>query len=254
MTAFCEPDDVQRALQVATAKFETNELSSVNVRTAIEGVSDWLDTKSQRFWYDSTATDADLVSNTPATASNLLLDVPSSPHRQGNQVFRESRGTTRYPNTHAGRYVRVRLPRYAVQSIDTLEVRERDGDVTDWVAAAGKVEGRGEDYYVQTDTTDGHPVAYLYLDAGSIGPRVDFEDLLTVEATYGTDYDSEPWDGIRRGVAALAGAQLVVDDDVLAGLPDGAQLVGVDTEVQQLINMAFGDYGTLDSVMEVRVA
>jgi len=252
MSAYCEREDVRKVLQKTTQKFGTNQLGDDIVDAAIESVSDWFKRESQHHFYDSGG-GTTLVETAAATASNLLLDVPSSPHRQDKQLFRTSRGSTKYPQTRAGGYVRVQLPRFDVESIDALEVREVDGEVTDWVADADFVEGKGEDYYLQLDEEYGIGRSYLYLNASSIGGRVDFDDLLTVECTYGIDYQDSAWDGVRRGIAALAGAQVITDDDVISQLPDNGSLIGVDTQVDQLVNIAMSEPGTLSEYLQVAV-
>lgn len=240
-TAYATPDDVQRALQESDAAFGSNELSTANVEAAIHGISEWFRNRSNAHFYDSTASGGTLATTT-ASASELVLSVPSSPHRQSGQLWAVSDNTVsqRYPNTHTGSYCRVKLPRRFVDSIDRLLVRERGGDVEDWVASSEFTEGRGEDYYVVSRGPGDRGRSHLYIHAASLGAHLSFEDVLTVELSYGLDYQDDPWDDVRRGVAALAGAQLIADDNVLAGLPEGASALGVDTQVQQLVNIALG--------------
>lgn len=239
-TAYATADDVQQALQESDAAFGSNELATANVEAAIHGVSQWFKSRSQAHFYDSTATG--LLDTTTASASNLVLSVPSSPHRQSGQLWSVSENTVsqRYPNPYTGSYCRVQLPRRFVDSIDKLEVRERGGEVTDWVASSEFTEGRGEDYYLVTRGADGRGRSHLYIHQSSLGAHISFEDILTVGLSYGLDYQDEPWDDVRRGVAALAAAQLIADDNVLAGLPEGGSALGVDTQVQQLVNQALG--------------
>lgn len=241
--AYCTPDDVQEVLQESDAKFGTNELSTGNVEAAIHGVSSWFRNKSKAHFYDSTATGSSVLDSSTASAESIQYDVPSSPHRQSGQIWQVSdEGVSqRYPNTHAGQYCRISLGYRFVDSIDKLEVRELGGDTTDWVASSDHTEGRGEDYYVITEGTSARGRSTLYVYAPGLGAKLSYKDALTVDLSYGADYDSvDGVNEVRRGVAALAGAQLVADDDVLAGLPEGSQLVGVDTEVEQLVNQALG--------------
>jgi hypothetical protein len=240
-TAYATSDDVQQALQESDASFGTGELDTANVEAAINGVSEWFKTRSQAHFYDSTATGGELATTTES-ATNLLLSVPSSPHRQSGQLWAVSEDTIsqRYPNTHTGQYCRVKLPRRFVDSIDKLEVRSVGGEVEDWVASNEFEEGRGEDYYVVSRGAEDRGRSHLYIHASSLGAHISFEDVLTAECSYGLDYQDEPWDDVRRGVAALAAAQLIADDNVLAGLPEGGSALGVDTQVQQLVNIALG--------------
>ncbi|MEF8887334.1 MAG: hypothetical protein V5A30_05960 [Haloarculaceae archaeon] len=230
MDGYCEPADVRTALQETSLSGPTNE--SI-VTDEIVGVSNWLRKQSGRHWYDSGGSTSDLVSTDAETAGTVRLDVPSSPHAQRDQIHRYDRGV-RYPVTTDGPYARLSLPHGYVESIDALEVRDRSGDVAHWVASSDYQEGRGEDYYVQEEDREGHGRSYLYLRAASIGARRDYSGLVTADYTYGLDYQSEPWDDVQRGVALLTAAQVVVDDDVLAAIPDNGQLIGVDTQAQQL--------------------
>jgi len=230
MDGYCEPEDVRTALQETSLSGPTNE--SI-ITDDIVAISDWLRKQSGRHWYDSTGADADRVPTGPETATTVRLDVPNSPHAQRDQIHRHNRGV-RYPLTSDGPYARLSLPHAFVESIDTLEIRDRSGDVTDWVASSDYQEGRGEDYYVQEEDKEGHGRSYLYLRAASIGARRDWEGLVTADYAYGLDYDDEPWDDVQRGVALLTAAQVVVDDDVLAAIPDDGQLIGVDTQAQRL--------------------
>lgn len=255
--AYCEPADVQEAMQEVDEKFgqTAGPLESDNVEAAIIGVSRWLRTVADGHWYDSTAAASDLISASPATTTNRTLDVSSSPHRQRGQHFRSGHGRGQrdvvYPNTVAGPYVKVRLPVRYVESVDRLAVRQPDGEVEDWVADAEITQGRGEDYYLASEG-DAVRRDYLYLHAGSIGPRTHFENLLEVDLTYGRDYDTNPWDDVRRGVAHIAAAELVVDDDVITALPNDGALINVETEAQQHANAAIDRY--LAPYMEVPVA
>lgn len=248
---YCEPDDVRRALQ------ETDLSGSINtdmVETAIKPVSDWLRRQARAHWYDSGGADADLVPTSPRSVSTLRLDVPSSPHPQDRQLHTGRERGHRYPVTVNGPYAKIRLPYRHVESVDTLEVRDRDGDVTDWTAVSDKTEGRGEDYYAQTDGRSEYGLSYLYVRAASIGPRVDFDGLLSVGLSYGLDAATDTWQDVRRGVALLVAAQLVTDDDVLAQIPENARLAGIDTQRSAAVNDALsGAVGLLQPYLAAEV-
>lgn len=256
MVAFAEREDVRLVLQKSTTKFGDKQLSDDIVDAAIEGVSGWLASQGDVHFYDSTADPGDLIDSSPATAEGIIESVGSTPHRQTGQLMytRKTGGVVKYPNTQDGIHVRVKLPAHYVESIDTLQVRDRGGDVTDWVAASDKTEGRGEDYYLQVDGSSNYGLSYLYLRADSIGARRSYDDLLTIDITYGRDEDENPWPDVRRGVAALAGAQVITDDDVIASLPANGSLIGVDTQVQQLVNIALDEPGALSPFMPAAVA
>lgn len=249
MIAYCELKDVQNVLQKSDAKFGDKQLGADIVESAITGVSRWFQRRSSHHFYDANADAADLIGDTPATASNLALDVPSSPHRQGKQIFRNTRGTTRYPVTHAGQFCRVTLPKYGVESIDRLFVREFGGDGTDWVADTSKAEGRGEDYYLRTADENGFKRSYLYVNAGSLGAHEDFTELLEVDVTYGVDYQETAWDDVRRGIAQLAAAQVIVDDDVIAQVPSEGSLINAQTQYDQLVDLPMDRLGHLSDYL-----
>lgn len=226
MDGFCDPADVRKALQELELGGKTN---TSMVEAAIGAVSDWFGRRTNGHWYDSSGTSSPLVATVSASASSVRLDVPSSPHPQDNQVHR-SRADVRYPVTTNGPYAKIPLPHRYVDTVTTLNVRDRDGDVTDWVASSDKAAGRGEDYYVQRHGQDSYGQTYLYIRAASIGARQNYDGLLTLEYDYGLDAVDEDWQDVRRGIAHLAAAQVVLDDNVLAQIPDNGQLVGVDTQ------------------------
>lgn len=231
MSGYCTVDDVSAVLQ---DDFAGANPSTSEVKAAIDGQNEWLRRRTRNHWYDSTAgSDADSTNDflftSAISATDVRESVPSSPHRQDRQLFSDAVGV-RYPVTHAGPYARIRLPHFNVQSLTKLEVRERDGDVTDWVAASDKVAGRGEDYYLHVDG-DEFGASYLYIRADSIGGRVDFTDLLTLAYDYGVDGNgSELPDTITRTVALRAAAELVLDDDMQAGIPNDGQLVALESK------------------------
>jgi hypothetical protein len=261
---YATEDDVQAALQETDAAFQETPLGSTNVENAVKTASRWLKRKSDSHWYDSNAGSSSLLSSSPATATDLRMDVPSSPHAQQGALFRSDKGAygvSEYPVTHAGQYARAttaagepRIPAKHVEAIDALRVREFGGDVTDWVASSDIQQGRGEDYYLVVDGKNSGGRSYLYIHAGSLGARHDYEDVLTVDVTYGQDWQDGPWADVRRGVAHLAAAELVQDDDVLTSIPDGVALSNVDTQVQLHLDRAFDTPGYLDTYVEGQIA
>lgn len=232
-TAYCEEADVRRALQKVELK---GSIASEFVQDAIHGASDWFARQTNGHWYDSGG-GTTLVDTTANTASTVRRDVPASPHRQPGTIVSDA-PHVRYPVTHDGAVAKVRLPHLYVTTLNKLEVRDFNGGVTDWVADSGFTEGRDEDYYLQQDNTDSYGRTYLYINTSSIGRRRDYHDLLTLDYDYGLDADTTPWDDVQRGVANRAAAELITDDEVLAQIPDSGQLVGVQTQHQQLTDAA----------------
>jgi len=232
---YCEREDVRRALQDASFTGDIGQEPEI-VDDAIIGLTQWLRRRTRRHWYDSGG-GTTLVPTGPRSVSGIHLDVPSSPHRQDNQLHHGDNSDWRYPVTQAGPYAKVRLPHADVESLTTLEVRDRDGGVTDWTAAADKTKGRGEDYYLHTEG-DEWRTSYLYVRASSIGGRIDFGDLLTVGYDYGTDQQDRDWATVRRSVAMLAAADIALDEDVQSSVPDNGQLINVQTKAERYVQRA----------------
>lgn len=130
--------------------------------------------------------------------------------------------------THTGPFVRVPLDYHDVETVDALRVRDTSGGFVDWTA--GDTEPtEDDDWYVSVESETG--ASTLYLRAGTIGPRVDFEQLLRLDLTIGR---SPIPSHVRRGVALLAGAQVVIDDELDIGVPDNGQLVSVASKAEEM--------------------
>jgi hypothetical protein len=233
------PDGYCTAADVRTALQEVNLSGPIDtefVDPEIIAASSWFRKTSGRHFYDSTATTDPLPTST-RSIQTVRLSIPSSPHAQRDQIHTHDRGV-RYPVTTDGPYSRLPLPHAFVDSLDALNVRDRSGDTTDWVADSEYDEGVGEDYYVQEEDLEGRGDSALYIRAASIGARRDYSGLVVADYQYGLDEQTESWRDVRRGVANLAAADLVVDDDILTSLPDNGQLVGVDTQADRLLDRA----------------
>jgi hypothetical protein len=247
---YCTQEDVQEAMQEADRSFGDQPLSTEEVDAARASASRWFNSRTDAHFYDAGGT-TDLSDST-RTAADVRLSVPETPHRPNGFGFRAAdAGRTHvvYPNPQVGRYARVSLPAYYVQSVDRLAVREFGGETTDWVAAADKIEGRGEDYYVTVDGSDNYGRSYLYVDVASLGPHLTFEDVITADFSYGLDWQETPWPDVRRGVAHLAAAELTKDDDLLANIPEGATLTSVDTKAEMHMGYAMDSPGYLADYM-----
>lgn len=239
MAGFCDPDDVRTALQKAQLG---GSVSPEMIEPAIEGASNWFARQTNGHWFDSTAgsdsdSTNDFLHTSAESATTVRLGVPSSPHQQDRQLFSDEHGA-RYPVTHDGPYARIPLAHLYVDAVTKLEVRDLGGGVEDWVAASDMVEGRGEDYYIQRKGQNSYGRTYLYIRAASIGPRINFGGLLTLAYDYGLDWQTEQWNDVKRGIANLAAAEAVDDDNVLAQIPDNGQLIGVQTQHENLLQAA----------------
>jgi|APHM01.1.fsa_nt_gi hypothetical protein len=229
MTGYCEPEDVRAVLQDDLPQTEPREIEA-----AIEGLTPWVREKTRRHFYDSAGDPADLVDTEDRVAAGVRLDVPSSPHATGRQLHRGERGA-RYPVTDAGPYARIRLPHFSVESLTSLEVRDRDGDVADWETDPEFTEGRGEDYYLHVDR-DETRASFLFIRAAAIGSRINYDDLLTLEYRYGRDQAEDDWTTVRNAVAHLAAADLVLDEDVATAVPNDGQLVATGTKADEYLD------------------
>lgn len=236
MVGFCERDDVRLALQKRSLDSNAGDgpLDPDIVDAAIEGASTWFANATNGHWYDSGDALSAPASSATATASDVQLDVPSSPHAQDRRHISDKRGT-HYPVTVNGPYAEMRLPHYHVTSLSKLEVRDIGGGTTDWVAESSKTEGKGDDYYITSRGQSSYGRSYLYLYARGVGARTNFDRLLTLKYDYGLDWASTEWQDVRRGIAALASAQVIDKDDVLTQLPDNGQIVGVQTQYDNLL-------------------
>lgn len=230
---YCEPDDVQRVLQEASFDGALGQEPLI-VEQAITSQSEATREFTDRHWYDPDAGANSILATEPLSATDMRLDVPSSPHPQDRQLFVHER--ERYPVTTDGPYARVRLPHCAVSSLTALRVRDHSGDVTDWVSDAEHEEGRGEDYYVATPTDGGKAGrSYLYIRAASLPVVTNYRGLLTIGYEYGR---AAIPDSVRRATAFLAAHELVIDDDEATAIPDNGQLVNVQTKADQFKDRA----------------
>lgn len=241
--AYCEVDDVQEAMQEADEAMGQGPLAEANVEAAIHAASRWFRSAADAHFYDSNADPEDLVSTSPQSTTDRQLSVPSSPHPQRGQIrwTDKTRGNVQYPVTHAGPYCKVKLPKRHVESIDALRVRQRDGSVEDWVSASDKTEGRGDDWYFRTEGgASGR--SHLYIHAASIGGREDFADLLEVDLAYGRDWDSNPWEDVKKGMAWVAAADLSTDSDVLTQIPDNGIIASIETQADRYLSIGMDRY------------
>lgn len=242
-TAYATPDDVRRALQEPEHPGLTGSLEENNVVPPLASISEYVATEGRTHFFDSAGDDGSLVPTEPRTATDVVVDVPSSPHPQRGQRH-HGRSDARYPVTRHGQYARITLPHAHVRSLLALYVRQRgrgrrsDG-TSNWIADDRRTEGRGQDYYVLQPDDKPRGRSYLYIHAPTLGPRYDYEGVLTLNYEYGADAAAgDRWDDVRRAVAQLAVAQLAVDDDVRTAIPDSGQLIGVDTRRQASIDDA----------------
>jgi len=227
--AYCERQDVLDVLEEASLSGAYDQRPEI-IDAAINGLTQDIRAWTNRHWYDPSAGQNDLRNDSPVSATDLIHDIPSSPHTQDRQLFVDDDGV-RYPVTHTGPYCRIVLDHADVTTLTALRVRDSAGDYEDWTTQSSKTQGRGEDYYLQTPT-DGGPAGRtrLYLRAGVLPVLTDYEAALTLDYEYGTD--SVP-DAVRRMTAQYAAAELVINDEFVQAIPDDGQLINVQTKADR---------------------
>jgi hypothetical protein len=227
--AYCERQDVLDVLEEASLSGAYSQRPEI-IDAAITGLTQDIRAWTNRHWYDPSAASGDLRDDSPVTATEMIHDIPSSPHTQDRQLFQSHDGV-RYPVTHAGPYCRIVLAHADVTTLSALRVRDSAGEFEDWTAALSKTRGRGEDYYLQTPTDAGPSGrTQLYLRAGVLPTLTDYEEALLLDYEYGTDSVPE---SVRRMTAQYAAAELVTNDEFVAAVPDDGQLVNGETKADR---------------------
>lgn len=226
---YCTVDDVREALRKREL---SGDLNTDLVETTILGQTEWLQETTNRHWYEPTGLDDDstgLISTDPLTHANDEQDVPSSAHADPVQMQVAAARQARYPVRHAGPYTRVLLGRRDVREVTELLVRTNTGDYTDWVASDEYAEGRGEDYYLHVDDSNG--ASRLYLHTGPLPRLSDYDNAVSVSYEYGIPGITGT---VRRAIALKVASELVFDDDAQVGIPDSGQLVQLESKAQAM--------------------
>jgi hypothetical protein len=233
---YCERDDVLDVLQEANLSGALSQDPEI-IDAAILAQTEYIRAKTMRHWYDPNAPASSLLPTDTVQASDRRFDVPSSPHAQDRQIYRHDAGT-RYPVSTDGPYVRIRLDHAEVDSLGALRIRDSSGDFTDWTSDPEFVQGRGEDYYLNTPT-DAGPAGYsrLYLHEGSLPVLSDYQGAVLADYDYGRP---EVPDSVKRMTAYQAATSLVEEDEFVAALPDDGQLTGVETKADRWSSLADG--------------
>lgn len=231
---YATPDDVRHVLQVKgladPGQAGGSATGKDHVRAAIAGQSEWLQETTNRHWFepDVDPEGTDLYTE-PLTHRNDEVSIPSTPHADNRQMQVAASRQARYPVRHGGPYTRVKLTRRDVQEITELLVREPGGGYGDWIADDAKVEGRGEDYYVQKDDDVGF--SRLYLHTRHIRALSGFANAVVATYDYGIEGVT---DTVRRAIALKATAQLVHDDDASVAIPNDGSLISLESKAEAM--------------------
>lgn len=267
---YCTVDDVRRVMQEPQTEFDAGASGEDNnqlIVDAITGLTYWLEKKTKRHWYVPGGVTGDtrgLISTTPETREDehdfatsgawvdeqdveewrinnnsdaLLESTPDSyyPDRETDpkENLRIAFGTydRRYNNNPQPAYTRIEFNRKDAQAINELMVVNADGGFDDWLA--NKTGGignanRGKDWWVRVNNRG---VTQLNLDVYTLD-----DDLASLANAVYVDFDfgtPELPMTVRRGVAHLAAADVVVDSEYLAGLPDSPRLTDVETQAER---------------------
>jgi hypothetical protein len=230
---YCTPEDVREALQEVDL---TGPLDTPFVEAAILAESEYIQETTNRHWYEEGGDPAKLTAVEPRLHSQDEQDIKAGPHAGSSQLFQNSdtgRADPKYPVLHGGGYTRVQLFRRDVSELTELLVRQADGDFIDYVTDTRFTQGRGEDFYLQVNSSTG--TSYLYLDVGSLPTLRNYEQGVVATYEYGVDLIPTT---VRQAAAARAGAHLIRDDEQVQAIPDDGQLVSVDTKADKLEDRA----------------
>ena len=287
MSGYCSIEDVEWVLQQADI---TTMWDTATVTAAIEAQSEWVELNTRRHWFESGGADNDehdviFTSNKSRDDEHDLPTHGGFVHGASQEAFRSRKNSDALLEAgpgHRGRrkqrrrqrqeiriatgdvqpfdrpvdsdvpaYTRIRPERKDVTAINSLEVMQDDGTLVDWVASSdfdGGI-GRsniGEDFWLRENNRG---VCELYLDVRSMDKDIaSLSNAVYIDIDYGLDGIPA---GVRRGVASLAAAQLVIDDEAAIGIEDAGQLMAVETKGDRLERWAIGtEYSHLQPHLE----
>jgi len=130
-------------------------------------------------------------------------------------------------------YTRITLVRRDVSSLDELLVLNESGAYDDWVASDDYDTGvglsnRGADAWVRLNNGG---ISELNIDVHALDDDIpSLANAVYAVTTYGID---EVPMRIRRGVAHLVAADLVLNDEFVTAIPDDGQLTSLETKAQR---------------------
>ena len=270
-SGYCTVDDVRRVMQENDRGWDTETLADDDfqmVVDAIAGLTEWIDSKAKKHWFVTGGIDEDAQGLIPTAAktrddeedlttkgatvdgadvppwrlndnSDALLETPPRGHSkyydedrraEPKQNLRISFGDRH--NEDIPTYTPVEFARKDVTGVSELLVANAEGGFDDWtgpdytggIGAANRV----DDWWVQVNNRG---VSQLYLNIHSIDDDIaDLSKAVYVTFEYG---DDDLTMTVRRGVAHLAAAILIVDDEFQAGLPDQGGLINVETKAER---------------------
>lgn len=271
-TGYCTVDDVRRVMQETEITFGEGALGEDNnqiVADAIASLSDPVERATRRHWYVEGGVDEDdhdLIPTSPRTRddehdipthggfvhgsserkrfryrknSDALLESDPRTDRRRRELRRDPKreiriATGEYQDSYRDdrpAYTRITLERKDVEAVNELHVINGDGAFDDWTeekeGGVGNLE-RGKDYWVRINNLG---VTELYLDVHAIDDDIaSLSNAVYIDIDYG--HEGLPAN-VRRGVALLAASELVLDDELVTGIPDDGQLINVETKAER---------------------
>lgn len=283
MSGYCSVTDVERILQQRNLP---DKWGPQTVIDAITAQTEWVEANTRRHWFEAAPDDDPeeviFTSNRSRddehsipTHGGFVIGAserqPSFRRRSSDALMEHHRPSDRrrrkrqrkqeiriaFGDVHdsdVSTYTRIRLERKDVSALDALYIADEDGEFVDWTEESGIDIGvdlkrpQGEDAWVRINNMG---VAELYIDIHTMddefGLPPSFSNAVYVEFEYGVD--DLPM-GVRRGVAALAAAQLVLDDEGGISITDAGQLVNVETKSEALDRWAIGETSHLEPHLE----
>ncbi len=268
---YCTVDDVRKVFQEASLSGALAENSNQLVVDAIKGWTDQLQTWTHKHWFDGggsiddpegvlatdtlTREDEHDFSTHAATVdgeaeeprywnrnSDDLLEQDGDDWRYYRDREIDKRGRLRIsfgdfdprfgPENTTPAYTRIRLNRKDVTAVNELMVVNSEAGFDDWTGPDydGGVGNsfRGDDWWVRVNNRG---VSELYIDVQALP-----DDIPSLSKAVYVDFDfgdDEIPMSVRRGVAHLAAAQLVIDEEFQGGLPENGQLINVETKSEK---------------------
>jgi hypothetical protein len=266
-TGYCTVNDVRRVFQEAELSGALAESNNQLVVDQIAAVSAPVEKATKRHWYDSDGISEDSQNVIPSGAKSrddeyglprhggqvhgaserrrwqyqknsdaLLESDPRSKRRRRNRRkpkrdIRLALGNLQDDTAPA--YTRTTLARKDVTDLDTLLVLNESGAYDDWAASNDYdigvgLSNRGADAWVRLNNGG---VSELNINVHALDDNIpSLANAVYATIAYGKE---ELPQRIRRGVAHLVAADLVLNDEFVTAIPDDGQLTSLETKAQR---------------------
>lgn len=273
MAGYCTVPDVERAMQRNGWNNALDPANTDTITQTIEGLRDPIEKATYRHWYDksgSVTSPQSVIATSNESRSDEYSFTTHGGYVEGaydtgaragrnadsflgvsHTIGAQSKARTdlkREIEVAAGEdhaltppiesnptpaYAKIDLTRKDVQSINKLEIVDKDNSLVDWVASndyeggVGK-SNRGKDYWVQVNSGGD---SRLYVDIHALDDEIaTLSNALYIDIDYGKTTVPED---IRRGTANLVASELVHDEEFRQSIPDDGQLTDVETKYER---------------------